>query len=178
MKWPRRFDFVALTVGAVTPDVFEPYFNLAYNDAIYNLQRDLTHSLFGALTLDFVVALLGTVLIVRPLLRWMNRRWPSGLWSGFANQDFLARRPCPITLVSVWLGTLSHVLIDVPFHAAFRLFAPFAPDSWVFDWRMQPLADVASTVLFGPLFGYLLYMYWWRPSRQVREAGASRARAN
>ncbi|TLZ45053.1 MAG: DUF4184 family protein [Methanobacteriota archaeon] len=178
MKWPRRFDFVALTVGACIPDLFEPYFNLVYNDAIYNFQRDLTHSLFGALTLDFVVALVGTVLLVRPLLRWMNRRWPSGLWSRFANQDFLARRSWPVTLASVWLGTLSHVLIDVPFHATFRLFAPFAPDSLIFYWRLQPLADVASTVLFGPLFGYLLYTYWWRPSRQVREAGASRARAN
>jgi membrane-bound metal-dependent hydrolase YbcI (DUF457 family) len=165
IKAPRRFDFVALTVGAVTPDVFEPYFNLFYSDTIYNLQRNWTHSLLGASTLDLAVGLVVTLLVVRPLLTRVGRNWPSGLWRRFANHDFQAPRSLGVTLLSVWIGILSHVLIDVPFHAAFRLLYPFVTNAWVFDWRMEPTASFVSTVLFGPLFVYLLYAYWWRPSR-------------
>lgn len=165
MKFPQRFDFVALTVGAVIPDLFEPYFNLFYSEPVYTFQRDLTHSLLGASTLDLAVGLAATVLVVRPLLTRMNRRWPSGLWSRFAGHDFLEPRSWSIVVLSVWIGTLSHALIDVPFHGAFRLLSPFVSGAWVFDWRLQSVADIASTVLFGPLFGYVLYTYWWRPSR-------------
>jgi membrane-bound metal-dependent hydrolase YbcI (DUF457 family) len=172
---PRRFDFVALTVGAMIPDLFEPYFNLVYSDSTYNLQRNWTHSLVGASSLDLAVGLAATVLVARPLLAWVNRKWPSDLWSRFANHDFQKRRSWTITLLSVWIGTLSHVLIDVPFHAAFRLFYPFVTDTWVFVWRLEPTMSLGSTVLFGPLFVYLLYAYWWRPSQgRFRDRGPAR----
>ena len=175
MKSPRRFDFIALTVGACIPDLFEPYFNLTYTDPVYSVQRNWTHSLFGASTLDLAVGLMAAVLVVRPLLAWANRRWPSGLWSRFANHDFLERKSWPIVVLSIWIGTLSHVLIDVPFHAPFRLFFPFVANSWVFDWRLQFVADIASTLIFGPLLGYLLYTYWWRPSRGAPGTESQRA---
>jgi hypothetical protein len=178
MKWPHRFDFVALTVGAVIPDLFEPYFNIVYSDPIHSLERDWTHSLLGALTLDFVLGLVATVLVVRPLLRWADRRWPSGLWSRFANRDFLVPTSWRITLASVWVGTLSHVLVDTPVHATFRLLYPLPQDITLYYWRLQPFADVATTLVFGPLFGYILYKHWWRPSRSRGETSPSQARAN
>jgi membrane-bound metal-dependent hydrolase YbcI (DUF457 family) len=178
MKWPHRFDFVALTVGAVIPDLFEPYFNYASSDLVYSLQRNWTHSLLGALTLDFLIGLTATVLVVRPLLRWAHGRWPSGLWSRFAKRDFLAPTSWRITFASVWVGALSHVLIDVPVHGTLRLFHPFVENVVLFHWRLQPFLDVATTLIFGLLFGYMLYEYWWRPSRSLRATSPSQARAN
>jgi membrane-bound metal-dependent hydrolase YbcI (DUF457 family) len=165
MKFPRRFDFVALTVGAVIPDVFEPFIILGLIDPSWpSPDRDWTHSLLGAVTLDAALALAATVLVARPLLAWADQRSPSYLWSHFAGHDF-RRRTTWVTLLSVWIGTLSHALIDLPFHAAVRLFFPIGPELWLFPYQLQPVADLAANVLFAPLFLYLLYAYWWRPSR-------------
>ena len=165
MKFPRRIDFVALTVGAVIPDLFEPFIALGLVDPSWPVDRDWTHSLLGALTLDAVLALAATFLVARPLLAWADRRWPSGLWSRFAGLEFRRRASWGVTLLSLWAGTLSHVLIDVPFHAEVRLFRPLGPEILLFHFQSQWVADLVSTVLFGPPFVVILYWYWWRPSR-------------
>lgn len=164
MKFPRRFDFVALTVGAIIPDLFEPLFLFGLADSNWTLQRDWTHSLLGAFTLDAVLALAGTVLVARPILSWADRRWPSGLWSRFAGHEFRTPKSWPVTLLSVWIGSLSHVVVDLPFHATLRLFFP-APHELLFALESNLLASVVADLVFGVPFVYLLYVYWWRPSR-------------
>lgn len=164
MKFPRRFDFVALTVGAVIPDLLEPLFFLDLPHEVWSLQRDWTHSLLGAVTVDAVLALAATVLVARPLLAWADRRDPSGRWSRFGGLDIGTARPWPITLASVWVGSLSHVLVDLPFHATIRLLFP-APHEVLFPLELNLWATVVANLLFGIPFAYLLYRCWWKPSR-------------
>lgn len=173
-RFPRRFDFVALTVGAVIPDLFEPFVLLGVLDTEW-LHRDWTHSLFGAVTLDALLALGATLFLARPMLAWADRRWPSGLWSRFAGIEFRTRASWAVLLVSVWVGTLSHVLLDVPFHATLRLFFPVST-VLLFHWELDLVATVIANLLFGPPFVYILYVHWWRPSRVPPEKrrGASR----
>lgn len=183
MKFPRRLDFVAMTVGSVIPDLLEVPSILGMLGADWTQpQRDWTHSLVGALTFDAVLSLAALFLVVRPLLTWMNRRWPSGLWNHFAGHEFPIRTAWTVTLASVWIGALSHVLIDLPLHAVLRLFFPLYPAAgeyvWVFHWTLQPFVDIVANVIFAPAFVFLAYVYWWRPHRQTVEAGELRSRAN
>jgi len=166
-KWPRRFDFVSLTVGAAIPDLFEPLVFLHVLDPQSDIVRDWTHSLIGAFTLDAILALAATTFVVRPLLVRGNRVWPSGLWSRFAGREFLGRKSGRVIVVSVWLGTISHVLLDVPFHAMLRLFYP-APGVPLYPPNLDFWAHIAADFVLGPVFLYLLYLHWWRPSRGTR----------
>lgn len=167
IRFPGRFDFVALTVGAIVPDLFEPLVLLGLVGPVWG-HRDWTHSLLGAVTVDAALAIAGTVIVARPLLTWADRRAPSGLWNRFAGLDFRTPRSWPIILLSVWVGSLSHVLLDVPFHAAFRLFFP-APTVWLYSAEWDPWAHLAADLVLGPVTAYLLYVYWWKPSRESRQ---------
>ena len=127
--------------------------------------RNWTHSLLGALTLDAGLALAGTVLVARPLLGWADRRWPSGLWSHFAGLELAASRRWSVTLVSAWIGSLAHILVDVPAHSTLRLFFP-AFTLILFPPELDTLLHLSADLVFGPLSVYILYVYWWRPSRR------------
>ena len=164
MRYPRRFDFIALTVGAVVPDLFEPFVLLGFIGPEWG-HRNWTHSLLGALTLDAGLALAGTVLVARPLLGWADRRWPSGLWSHFAGLELAASRRWSVTLVSAWIGSLAHILVDVPAHSTLRLFFP-AFTLILFPPELDTLLHLSADLVFGPLSVYILYVYWWRPSRR------------
>jgi hypothetical protein len=183
MKFPRRLDFLALTVGAVIPDVLEPFWAFGLLDQSWTQpHRDWTHSAFGAVTVDAILALAGLVLVARPLLTWLSRRWPSSLWNHFAGHEFPIRTSWTVTLVSVWIGALSHALIDLPFHGSLRFwFLPFFPEGeriWVFHWELQWMADIAANVIFGPAFVFLAFVYWWRPAWRADKARETRSRAN
>jgi len=167
MKWPRRFDLVALTVGAAIPDLFEPLAIFRILGSASDLVRDWTHSIVGAFTLDAILGLAATTLVVRPALGWAARARPSGLWSRFAGHEFLSRRSWPVVVGSVWLGTLSHVFLDVPFHAMLRLFYP-APGILQYEPGLDFWAHLAADLVLGPAFAYLAYVYWWLPSRRTR----------
>ena len=167
MKWPRRFDLVALTVGAAVPDLFEPFGILGVLGSASDLVRNWTHSILGAFTLDAILGLAATTLVVRPALAWAARARPSGLWTRFAGQEFLRPRSWPVVVLSVWIGTLSHIFLDVPFHAMLRLFYP-APGILLYAPGLDFWAHLAADLVLGPAFAYLVYVYWWLPSRRTR----------
>jgi membrane-bound metal-dependent hydrolase YbcI (DUF457 family) len=163
MKFPRRFDFVALTVGSVIPDLLEPVFMIAFPGA-YWAHREWSHSLVGAVTYDLAVALATTIVIARPLLGWLDRVRPSPLWSRFGGVDFRVGRIGLWTVASAAIGTLSHILIDIPFHTVMPLFFP-AASTRLYPEEFGRFTGAASALVFGPAFGFLLYRYWWRPAR-------------
>jgi Domain of unknown function (DUF4184) len=163
LKFPDRLDFLALTVGSVIPDLLEPVTLLAFPE-YHGALRGWSHSFLGALTYDLALTLVATTFVVRPLLGWLDRVRPSPLWNRFGGLDYRAPKPRGWTIVSAAIGTLSHLLSDLPFHAAMPLFFPAA---WIqlfpeeFDW----IVGTVSTVLFGTAFAFILYHYWWLPSR-------------
>jgi hypothetical protein len=119
LKYRRRLDFVALTIGSVIPDFLEPVFLLGFQD-LYWTHRDLSHSILGALTYDLVLTLVACRFVVRPFLGWLDRVRPSPLWNRFGGLDYREPKPRGWTVVSAAIGTLAHPLSDLPFHAAVR----------------------------------------------------------
>jgi hypothetical protein len=164
LKYPHRLDFLALTVGSVVPDLLEPVTLLAFPGYHWAL-REWSHSLLGALTYDLLVAVAATFLVVRPLLGWLDRVRPSPLWNKFGGLEFRVKGTAFWTVASAAIGTLSHLLIDLPFHAAMPLLFPAAriqlfPEQ--FDWAVGSV----SSLLFGSAFAFMLYRYWWQPSER------------
>lgn len=162
-RFPERLDFVALTVGAVIPDLFELVF-LFLLPGFYRLQRSVSHSLLGALTYDLGLALLGIHLVARPLLYWLDRKWPSSLWSRYAGLDYRTSRPWRVVILSAAIGTLSHVLLDVPFHSVNLLFFPIPLNVVIFPTEYGVLASYLGHAIVGVFLVYLLWVNWWRPA--------------
>jgi len=163
-RWPQRLDFIALTVGCVIPDLFEPVFFFAWGDS-YWLQRSLSHSLLGAVTYDLALAVLG-ILLARRLLSWLDRIHPSTLWRWYGGLDFRTPRAWSVVIASAVVGTVSHVLLDLPFHHDNPLFFPFGEtihnDRDLDLLLPYPLAHI----LVALLFLVLLYVHWWRPAHR------------
>jgi|SRR3990172_1233482 len=162
--WKRapKLDFVALTVGAVIPDLFELVFVFLLPD-LYWVQRDLSHSLLGAVTYDVGLGLAG-VLVARRLLHFLDRIHPSPLWSRYGGRDYRTGRPWRWVVLSLMIGSLAHVLVDLPFHWQHPLLFPFGERLVLFPAEQAFLVDRVTIVLFGSLFLYLLYVNWWRPA--------------
>lgn len=159
---PNHFDFVALTVGSVIPDLLEPVFLFALPEW-YMGHREWSHSVLGALTYDLAVALVATLFVARPLLGWLNRVRPSPLWTRFADQEFSRPVTRRVTLLSAAIGTLSHPLIDFPFHSTSQLLFP-GPPIEVFPEAYAWIGGTASALIFGPAFFFMVYRYWLLPA--------------
>lgn len=163
LKYPHRLDFLALTVGSVIPDLLEPVTLFAF-PGYHEALREWSHSLLGALTYDLAVAVAVTFVVARPLLAWMDRVRPSPLWNRFGGLEFRVKGTALRTVASAAIGTLSHLLIDTPFHAAMPLVFPAARIE-LFPEELDWAVGTASSLLFGTAFAFILYRYWWLPSR-------------
>jgi hypothetical protein len=114
-------------------------------------------------TYDLALAAVGTVLVARPLLHWLDRVHPSPLWSRFGGLEHRTARSLPMVLLSAAIGALSHVLLDLPFHDDHPLLSP-APDLHVFPAEYAWSIDRVSDALYRSLLLLLLHFYWWRPA--------------
>lgn len=163
LRFPKRLDFVALTIGAVIPDLFEPVLLVLGDPNLYWAQRDWSHSLLGAFTYDLVLAIVMTTFVARPLLYRFDRMLPSPLWSRFGGRDYRTSGPRSVVLLSAAIGTVSHVLLDVPFHPVSPLLFP-APRFSVVPPEYENLVFLVSGAVFAVFFLYLLYEYWLHPT--------------
>jgi hypothetical protein len=125
----------------------------------------VSHSILGALTYDVVLTLVACRFVVRPLLAWLDRVRPSLLWNRFGGLDYREPKPRTWTIMSAAIGTLSHPLIDLPFHTVTTLFFP-GPRVRLLTEDYSFLIGTLSALIFGPAFVVMLYEYWWRPSRR------------
>jgi hypothetical protein len=156
---PNRFDFLGLSVGAVMPDFLEPI--VAFVPTYYSAVRSITHSLIGAATLIFILALLVAVTIAPKLLEYLKHKYRDRRFHVFNGIDILKNRPnLGVISYSTLMGATSHVTIDIFFHKANLLLYPFGvvslPLTDLFLWRI--IAHGIITLAFL----YLAYMYWWK----------------
>ena len=159
---PKRFDFIGLSVGAVIPDLLMPVAFLfpAFESEI----RYLTHSLIGAFTFDFILALIAALYIVPRVIRHFKSTSSDPRGYKFAGIDILKQRgSLSVTVYSILIGTTSHVLIDILYHGGSPVFYPLPS-------VMFPLEDVLLWELFSHgiillAFTYLAYKYWWKMDR-------------
>jgi hypothetical protein len=120
-RWPRRFDGLALTVGAAMPDIVDA----AAWPFRGQLGQWMGHSLIG--TLVCVPAGL--------LVAWIVRRVAPERWTARFDQGSIAR-----ATASMAIGSLSHVASDFVTHANLLLLWPwyendrFFPAWWSHAW--------------------------------------------
>lgn len=151
-RWPRRFQGLALCVGAGVPDIVDGVIGVLRG----RLGQGIGHSLIGLAVLSVPVGLLVTGLVRKLWHRFvLSRRRPGAPRSwfefldetpprtaeGFAPASFWPRRgDLGRESLSVFVGAVSHVFFDFISHETFGLLRPwyenpnFFPDFWRHRW--------------------------------------------
>jgi hypothetical protein len=132
VRYPRRFEAVALCVGATMPDLVD----FAAWPFRGELGHWMGHSLFGLMLACIPVGI---------ALTWLARRYtPRSLRSRLEDP----RAPAPTVggdVLSVGIGALSHIVFDLVSHVSFLLLWPFyvrndvLPDWWTQAWTTVSL---------------------------------------
>lgn len=115
-KLDKRFSLPGLVVGCMFPDLENPFIMLFFGSDVPN--RLVLHSIFGAATLGVFLAVIFTVKV-----------YPYLVSSLFHVNKERVKTKCKLSLglvVSVLVGILSHVLLDVTNHPYNPLFWPFS----------------------------------------------------
>ncbi len=159
---PKRFDFIGLSVGAVIPDLFIPFF---YVLPVYEEPaRILTHSLIGAFTFDFILALIAALYVVPRVIRYYKRTSPDPRGYKFAGIDVLEQRgSLSVIAYSILIGTTSHVLLDILYHGGSPVFYPLPSVMFPLDEVLPWEIFAHGTILLA--FVHLAYVYWWKMGR-------------
>jgi membrane-bound metal-dependent hydrolase YbcI (DUF457 family) len=111
----RRLSLPALTVGCMFPDLEIPIIILLFGSRIPN--RLVLHSLLGAATIGTFLAIIITV-----------RVYPTLVSAFFGVEKKKVEQNCKLSLIlafSVFVGIISHVLLDVTNHPYNPVFWPF-----------------------------------------------------
>jgi len=113
----------ALIVSSVIPDI-EFIINNVWRGwlAVPGSHRGLMHSLVGAVTVDTLLATLLTVLLYPPLVSRI-----------FELEESVLREKCRLSsrlVLSAFIGSLLHVLIDATHHEYNPLLYPFVKESF------------------------------------------------
>ncbi len=165
-KWkPGAFNFFALSIGAIIPDLECPFLFPFVEDRWH--ARLFMHSLLGAFTLDLLLAAALTLWLVPPLLKWLEPRIANKRLFVFTGVDLRAHRTTTAALAgSAMLGSVSHVLIDVLHHPYNPLTFPF-PQYYDFNLVLFGDLTLSGIVMQGTtlaLLTLMLYFWWWRPA--------------
>jgi membrane-bound metal-dependent hydrolase YbcI (DUF457 family) len=116
-KLDRRLSLPGLIVGCMFPDLEIPFIVLLFGTQVPH--RLVLHSLLGSATIGTVLAVAFTVLVYPPLVSSLfhvdKKRVESKCKLSFA------------LVFSVFVGNISHVLLDVTNHPHNPLYWPFIP---------------------------------------------------
>ena len=160
----RRFelDFIALTMGAIIPDLFEPFAMTVFSEHYWSI-RQVTHSLIGAVTVDLALALAGTLFVVLPVFRWLKKK--NERLAFFAGVDItdMSRykgRCGKVMVCSALIGTISHVTLDIFYHARNPLLYPMEPIALFPDLETLNIARLIIDVTLILSFLYILNKYY------------------
>ncbi|MBN1417618.1 MAG: DUF4184 family protein [Planctomycetes bacterium] len=195
-RWPRHFDALALCVGAAMPDVVDGFLGLGRGD----LGQWYGHTLLGTVVLCWPAGLLLTRLL-RVVTAHLSRRFESvrRMQRTFvrlahpsathvdATESGLVRNGLVFISLSVWIGALSHLLLDFVSHGNCLWLYPFRgnmrvfPSWWHTAWFEIPLPWYEEPYPFGPhlliwialtiLGAFLFFAPVLRRSRPVRPGG-------
>jgi len=116
-KLDKRLSLPGLVVGCMFPDLEIPFMVLLFGTQVPN--RMILHSLLGSATLGTFLALIVTIRVYPPLVSRL-----------FNVDKKKVERKCKLSFAvvfSVFVGNLSHVLLDVTNHPYNPVFWPFLP---------------------------------------------------
>lgn len=142
-RWPKRFDMIALSVGAAMPDITDAVMGFGINGYF---KQWYGHSLMGALVLGIPGGL---------VLTWIVTVLAVHLLKTDATSEWRTRRR--LWVFSVTVGVFSHLGVDLISHATNLLLYPWwenvrwFPAWWYAAWfgfHPLPIFDRSYTV--GP----------------------------
>ena len=156
VRWPRHFDVLALTMGAILPDLEIV--------AVYPMTRDwewgrtVMHSFLGVVTVNLVLSLLAARLLIPAVAERLDRRHPGKGWRRFAGRDYVTdRRSLPVAAVSAVLGGATHLAIDLTHHLDTPVLWPWRDRALhLVPWADDPLWNLTVNAAFGVIFAGLV----------------------
>jgi len=170
-KWrPAAFNFFALSIGAIIPDLECPFLFPFVVDRWH--ARLVMHSLLGAFTVDFLLSVALTLWLVPPVLKWLDGRTAKKRYFTFAGVDLRQHRTSTAVVASsALLGSVSHVLVDVLHHPYNPLTFPF---SQYYGFNLVLFGDLtlSGVIMQGStlaLLALMLYFWWLRPATAKKE---------
>jgi hypothetical protein len=160
-KWkPAAFNFFALSIGAIIPDLECPFLFPFVADRWH--ARSVMHSLLGAFTIDLFLSVALTLWLVPFVLKWSEARIANKRLFTFAGVDLRTHKTGMAALAgSALLGSVSHVLVDVLHHPYNPLTFPF---SQYYDFNLVLFNDLTISGIVmqgGTLTALAALLYWW-----------------
>jgi hypothetical protein len=158
---PKKFDWIGLTVGAIIPDFLEPLMITIFVKQYWEV-RIWTHSLLGAITVMTLFAAFLAIYIVPKLLGYLTEKYKDKRFHTFAGIDILKERGSNfVILYSAFIGTLSHIILDLFFHTRNPILHPHREGAILLFGDLT-ISMVITTLISGGLFIYISYKYWWK----------------
>jgi hypothetical protein len=149
-KLDKRLSLPGLVVGCMFPDLEIPTIMLLFGTQVPN--RMVLHSLLGSATLGTFLALIVTIRIYPPLVSRL-----------FHVDKERVESKCKLSFAlvfSVFVGILSHVLLDVTNHAYNPVFWPFLPatatPSPIYFALGNPLGSLWMQIIMSVLLAALI----------------------
>ena len=149
-KLDKRLSLPGLIVGCMFPDLETPFMWLLLGTQVPN--RMILHSLVGSATLGTVLAVIFTVRVYPPLVSRL-----------FHVDNETVESKCKLSsalVFSVFIGIISHVLLDVTNHPYNPLFWPFssviASPSPIYFALGNPLGYFWLQIIMGTLLAALI----------------------
>ncbi len=151
VRWPRRWDLLALTWGAMMPDL-EIVTLYPLLQGIPN--RGIMHSIMGVVTVNLVLTLLTARTLIPRIAIRLENRFPHRGWRRFAGWDFVAdQKRLPVAAFSGIVGGLTHLVLDLPGHGDTPLLWPWRNVSFSLGpWASEPLANLVVSAILGVVF--------------------------
>jgi hypothetical protein len=158
---PKRFDWISLSIGATLPDLLEPLMILVFTEYYWNV-RVWTHSILGAVTIILLGAILISLFVIPKILIYLKNSYVDKRFYTFGGLNILENRgSISVIIYSALIGALSHVTIDLFYHATNPIFYPFGSTAILF-FNDLFISKIIITIITGGLFCYIAYRYWWK----------------
>jgi len=157
-KFPKKFDGVALCIGAMVPD-----FN-GFVDLFTSLElRNISHSLLGLIIWTLPIAIILTILFSRYIGPWIAKlankeNILSNILSYFGMDEChylktkkVNRRFFLVASISAIIGGFTHLILDLPSHQIIELFYPWTllsyPDTFSIPLIIYETINIGSRKL-------------------------------
>ena len=159
VRWPRRWDILALSLGSVVPDL--EIVTVYPIVRTFEAGRGIMHSILGVFTVNLLIAVVAARYLVPRLAARLDRRFPGKGWRLFAGHDVVRdRKTWGVTIGSAIIGGLSHLGLDVFMHYDTPLLWPWrAIPIAAVPWAVDPVWSTALEFLAGGLF-FLMVWKW------------------
>ena len=168
--WPvwllkrKKLHFMSLSIGSMIPDIGVLFMTVFYNSPT-GRTRGFMHSIMGALTFDILAVMFAVFFIVPPIGRYVKAH-SKHKWHIFAGEDVtLAPTNIGWALVSAYIGTTSHLLLDYLTHEYNPIFWPYFTERNM-NWQFFGNNFESSVIFMIPLGIIALVLalrYWTRP---------------